>query len=96
MAVAAPSVVCVVGAATVEGWGLELGTDCVEVLLTDCMAGARGVTFGGGASVLSTLFSCRGAPEAMDPRGCVKDLAVTKLGLETVAISSVTVGWVKL
>ena len=111
-----PCVLGVGGAVAAEDCGLELGT--VEVLLTNCVAGSRGVTLGGGTSVLSTLFSGRGAltqdasykqsyhiydqfnlltyPEAMDPRGCVKDFEVTRLGLETVKVSSVTVGWDKL
>lgn len=62
VAVAGAGVLGVAGVEAAEGWGLELGTGCVEgVGFTVVWTGVRGVTFGAGAggSARSTLFSWR-------------------------------------
>ena len=60
VAVAGAGVLGVAGVEAAVGWGLVLGTGCVEGgVFAVGWAGVRGVNFGAGGSARSTLFSWR-------------------------------------
>ena len=60
VAVAGAGVLGVAGVEAAVGWGLVLGTGCVEeTVFAVGWTGVRGVTFGAGGSARSTLFSWR-------------------------------------